>query len=182
MPETSDSVSLGILVYEGASGYGARQTEKKDTPAFERAVRAAARWINTAERDNIPYRLWTEGGESESVYQEKWQQELLYSSENDALDRLAQARISTAQASSPSIRTEMLDRMAIGSRIVVLTGRMDDVLMEWVMCAIGLGYRVEVQFTEFIDGEDVSPVSRSESPSDNLAQERGNMWIRQMSL
>ncbi|WP_405155158.1 DUF58 domain-containing protein [Paenibacillus sp. FSL K6-0108] len=173
LPETSDSVSLGILVYEGASGYGARQTEKKDTPAFERAVRAAARWINTAERDNIPYRLWTEGGESESVYQEKWQQELLYSSENDALDRLAQARISTAQASSPSIRTEMLDRMAIGSRIVVLTGRMDDVLMEWVMCAIGLGYRVEVQFTEFIDGEDVSPVSRSESPSDNLAQERG---------
>ncbi|KOY17470.1 DUF58 domain-containing protein [Paenibacillus xylanivorans] len=146
LPETSDSVSLGILVYEGASGYEVRQSEKKDTPAFERAVRAAARWIHTAERDNIPYHLWTEGGRAGSTQQEEWQQDFLHSPENHALDKLAQAQISTSQATS--LRTEMLDRMAIGSRIIILTGRMDDALVEWVMCAIGLGYRVEVQLTD----------------------------------
>ncbi|WP_315794461.1 DUF58 domain-containing protein [Paenibacillus sp. BIC5C1] len=148
LPETSDSVSLGILMYEGASGYEVRQPEKRDTSAFERAVRAAARWIHTAERDNIPYQLWTEGGGSGSAQQEKWKQELLNSPENHALDKLAQARIATAQVVSPSLRTEMLDRLALGSRIVILTGKMDDALMEWVMCAIGLGYRVEVQLTD----------------------------------
>jgi hypothetical protein len=135
-------------VYEGESGYEVKQSEKKDTPAFERAVRAAARWIYTAERDNIPYQLWTEGGGSGSAYQEKWQQELLYSPESHELDKLAQARISTSQATTPSLRTEMLDRMAIGSRIVVLTGRMDDALVDWVLCATVLGYRVEVQLTD----------------------------------
>lgn len=148
LPESSDSASLGILVYEGESGYEVKQSEKKDTPAFERAVRAAARWIYTAERDNIPYQLWTEGGGSGSAHQEKWQQELLYSPESHELDKLAQARISTSQATTPSLRTEMLDRMAIGSRIVVLTGRMDDALVDWVLCATVLGYRVEVQLTD----------------------------------
>ncbi|NEU65002.1 DUF58 domain-containing protein [Paenibacillus sp. ALJ109b] len=174
LPETSDSVSLGILVYEGASGYEVRQSEKRDTPAFERVVRAAARWIQTAERDNIPYQLWTEGGGSGSAHQEKWQQELLHSPENHALDKLAQARISAPQAVSPSLRTEMLDRMAIGSRIVILTGKMDDALVEWVMCAIRLGYRVEVQLTEFMAGEGSSPISRAESLSSNMAQQREN--------
>lgn len=174
LPETSDSVSLGILVYEGASGYEVRQSEKRDTPAFERVVRAAARWIHTAERDNIPYQLWTEGGGSGSAHQEKWQQELLHSPENHALDKLAQARISAPQAVSPSLRTEMLDRMAIGSRIVILTGKMDDALVEWVMCAIRLGYRVEVQLTEFMAGEGSSPISRAESLSSNMAQQREN--------
>lgn len=173
LPETSDSVSLGILVYEGASGYEMRQSEKRDMPAFERAVRAAARWIHTAERENIPYQVWTEGGGSGSALQEKWKQELLHSPENHALDKLAQARIATAQVVPPSLRTEMLDRMAIGSRIVVLTGRMDEALVEWVMCAIGLGYRVEVQLTEFMAGEDPSPISRAESLSSNMAQKRG---------
>ncbi|MHA7580797.1 DUF58 domain-containing protein [Paenibacillus vandeheii] len=148
LPESSDSASLGILVYEGESGYEVKQSEKKDTPAFERAVRAAARWIYTAERDNIPYQLWTEGGVSGSAHQEKWQQELLYSPESHELDKLAQARISTTLSITPSLRTEMLDRMAIGSRIVVLTGRMDDALVDWVMCATGLGYRVDVQLTD----------------------------------
>ncbi|HBU81526.1 MAG TPA: DUF58 domain-containing protein [Paenibacillus sp.] len=148
LPESSDSASLGILVYEGASGYEVKQSEKKDTPAFERAVRAAARWIYTAERDNIPYQLWTEGGGSGSARQEKWQQELLYSPESHELDKLAQARISTTLSITPSLRTEMLDRMTIGSRIVVLTGRMDDALVDWVMCATGLGYRVDVQLTD----------------------------------
>jgi len=174
LPETSDSVSLGILVYEGASGYEVRQSEKKDTPSFERAVRAAARWIHTAERDNIPYQLWMEGGESGFAHQEKWKQELLHSPENHALDKLAQARIATAQAVSPSLRTEMLDRMALGSRIVILTGKMDDALVEWVMCAIGLGYRVEVQLTEFMAGEDPSPVSRTDSLKSNTNQKRGD--------
>lgn len=148
LPESSDSPSLGILVYEGASGYEVKQSEKRDTPAFERAVRAAARWIYTAERDNIAYQLWTEGGGSGSAHQEKWQQELLYSPESHELDKLAQARISTSHAITPSLRTEMLDRIAIGSRIVVLTGRMDDALVDWVMCATGLGYRVDVQMTD----------------------------------
>lgn len=148
LPESSDSASLGILVYEGASGYEVKQSEKKDTPAFEHAVRAAARWIYTAERDNIPYQLWTEGGGSGSARQEKWQQELLYSPESHELDKLAQARISTTLSITPSLRTEMLDRMAIGSRIVALTGRMDDALVDWVMCATGLGYRVDVQLTD----------------------------------
>ncbi|RAW11977.1 hypothetical protein DC345_23990 [Paenibacillus taichungensis] len=148
LPETSDSVSLGILMYEGASGYEVRQSEKRDTSAFERAVRVAARWIHTAERDNIPYQLWTEGGGSGSAQQEKWKQELLNSPEIHALDKLAQARIATSQVVSPSLRTEMLDRMALGSRIMILTGKMDDTLVEWVMCAIGLGYRVEVQLTD----------------------------------
>ncbi|MDK8194818.1 DUF58 domain-containing protein [Paenibacillus sp. UMB7766-LJ446] len=148
LPESSDSASLGILVYEGASGYEVKQSEKRDTPAFEHAVRAAARWIYTAERDNIPYQLWTEGGVSGSAHQEKWQQELLYSPESHELDKLAQARISTTLSITPSLRIEMLDRMAIGSRIVVLTGRMDDALVDWVMCATGLGYRVDVQLTD----------------------------------
>ncbi|QLG36990.1 DUF58 domain-containing protein [Paenibacillus sp. E222] len=148
LPETSDSVSLGILVYEGASGYEVPQSEKRDTPAFERAVRAAARWIHTAERDNIPYHLWTEGGGSGSAHQEKWKQELLHSPENHALDKLAQARIATPQAVSPSLRTEMLDRMALGSRIVILTGKMDEALVEWAICAIRLGFKVEVQLTD----------------------------------
>ncbi|KGP82115.1 MULTISPECIES: DUF58 domain-containing protein [unclassified Paenibacillus] len=148
LPESSDSASLGILVYEGASGYEVKQSEKKDTPAFEHAVRAAARWIYTAERDNIPYQLWTEGGGSGSAHQEKWQQELLYSPESHELDKLAQARISTTLSITPSLRTEVLDTMAIGSRIVVLTGRMDDALVDWVMCATGLGYRVDVQLTD----------------------------------
>lgn len=148
LPESSDSASLGIFVYEGASGYEVKQSEKKDTPAFEHAVRAAARWIYTAERDNVPYQLWTEGGGSGSARQEKWQQELLYSPESHELDKLAQARISTTLSITPSLRTEMLDRMAIGSRIVVLTGRMDDALVDWVMCATGLGYRVDVQLTD----------------------------------
>lgn len=42
----------------------------------------------------------------------------------------------------------MLDRMALGSRIVILTGKMDDALVEWVICAIRLGFKVEVQLTD----------------------------------
>uniref|UniRef100_UPI0036D8CA4C hypothetical protein n=1 Tax=Streptomyces cyaneofuscatus TaxID=66883 RepID=UPI0036D8CA4C len=99
---------------------------------------------------------------------------LLHSPENHALDKLAQARISAPQAVSPSLRTEMLDRMAIGSRIVILTGKLDDALVEWVMCAIRLGYRVEVQLTEFMAGEGSSPISRAESLSSHMDQKRGH--------
>lgn len=42
----------------------------------------------------------------------------------------------------------MLDGLTSGSRIVVLTGKMDQVLAEWIITAIGSGYRVEVQLTE----------------------------------
>ncbi|WP_458460414.1 DUF58 domain-containing protein [Paenibacillus sp.] len=149
LPDTTDLASLGILVYEGASGYEVKQPESLDAPAFERVVRAAARWIHTAERDDIPYHLWMEGGDKSYGSQDPWQQGPFYADdENHGLDKLAGARISKAQSVPISLRTEMLDRLASGSRIVVLTGKMDQVLAEWIMSAIGSGYRVEVQLTE----------------------------------
>ncbi|QOS76831.1 DUF58 domain-containing protein [Paenibacillus sp. JNUCC31] len=160
LPETSDSTSLGIMVYEGASGYEMRQSGKGDTPAFEHAVRAAAGWVYTAERDNIAYQLWMEGRSSTSDQQEKWQENFLHLTEDThALDKLAQAQISKVQPVSPSLRTDMLDRMAPGSRIVVLTGKMDESLVDWVTCATGLGYRVEIQLTGLAAGEE-SPHTR----------------------
>ncbi|MGC5776754.1 DUF58 domain-containing protein [Paenibacillus pabuli] len=157
LPETSDTASLGILVYEGASGYELRQSEKRDTPAFEHAVRAAARWIHTAERDHIAYQLWMEGGRSTSNQQEKWQENVLHQTEvTHALDRLAQAQISKVHSVSPSIRTDMLDSMAPGSRIVVLTGIMDESLIDWVTRVTGRGYRVEIQLTGLAAEEELS--------------------------
>lgn len=151
LPDTLDLASLGILVYEGATGYDVKQPEGLDTPAFERVVRAAARWIHTAERDEIPYHLWMEGGDRSYGRQDNWQQGLSHmEGENHALDKLAGSRISKVQAVPISIRTEMLDRLASGSRIVVLTGKLDQVLAEWITTAIGLGYSVEVQLTETI--------------------------------
>jgi len=149
LPDTMDLASLGILVYEAASGYDVKQAEILDSPAFERVVRAAARWIHTAERDDIPYHLWMEGGNKSYDPQDHWQEGSLHvNDENHGLDKLAGARISKGESVSISLRTEMLDRLASGSRIVVLTGRLDQVLAEWIMSAIGLGYRVEVQLTE----------------------------------
>jgi len=156
LPDTTDLASLGILVYEGASGYEVKQPEIKDAPAFEQVVRAAARWIHTAERDDIPYHLWMEGGDKSHDAQDQWQHgSFLADDENHGLDRLAGARISTAQSVSVSLRTEMLDGLASGSRIVVLTGKMDQVLAEWIITAIGSGYRVEVQLTEMNQVESV---------------------------
>lgn len=149
LPETTDLASLGILVYEAASGYDVKQAEIMDSPAFERVVCAAARWIHTAERDDIPYHLWMEGGNESYDAQDHWQQGPFHvDDENHGLDKLAGARISKAQSVSISLRTEMLDRLASGSQIVVLTGKLDQALAEWIMSAMGLGYRVEVQLTE----------------------------------
>ncbi|MFX3648597.1 MAG: DUF58 domain-containing protein [Paenibacillus sp.] len=149
LPDTTDLASLGILVYEGASGYDVKQPEIMDAPAFERVVRAAARWIHTAERDDVPYQLWMEGGDQRYDAQDQWQHGPFHAdAENYGLDKLAGARISKAQSVSVSLRTEMLDGLASGSRIVVLTGKLDQVLAEWIISAIGLGYRVEVQLTE----------------------------------
>ncbi|WP_145326424.1 DUF58 domain-containing protein [Paenibacillus xylanexedens] len=149
LPDTSDLASLGILVYEGASGYNVKPTEIMDTPAFERVVRAAARWIHTAERDDIPYHLWMEGGDKSYGPQDPWQQSpFQVDDESHGLDKLAGARISKLHSVHIPLRTEMLNRLANGSRIVVLTGKMDQVLAEWIMSAIGLGYSVEVQLTE----------------------------------
>ncbi|OMF54962.1 DUF58 domain-containing protein [Paenibacillus sp. FSL R5-0766] len=149
LPDTTDLSSLGILVYEGASGYDVKQRENLDVPAFERVVLAAARWIHTAERDDIPYHLWMEGGDKSYDAQYQWQHGPFHADdENHGLDKLAEARISKAQSGSVSLRTEMLDGLTSGSRIVVLTGKMDPVLAEWIITAIGSGYRVEVQLTE----------------------------------
>lgn len=149
LPDTTDLASLGILVYEGASGYDVIQRENMDAPAFEQVVRAAARWIHTAERDDIPYHLWMEGGDKSYDAQDQWQHGPFHADdENHGLDKLAGARISKAQSGSVSLRTEMLDGLTSGSRIVVLTGKMDQVLAEWILTAIGSGYRVEVQLTE----------------------------------
>lgn len=149
LPDTTDLASLGILVYEGASGYDVKQRENMDAPAFERVVRAAARWIHTAERDDIPYHLWMEDGDKNYDAQDQWQHGPFHADdENHGLDKLAGARISKAQSGSVSLRTEMLDGLTSGSRIVVLTGKMDQVLAEWIITAIGSGYRVEVQLTE----------------------------------
>lgn len=149
LPDTTDLASLGILVYEGASGYDVKQRENMDAPAFERVVRAAARWIHTAERDDIPYHLWMEGGDKNYDAQDQWKHGPFHADdENHGLDKLAGARISKAQSGSVSLRTEMLDGLTSGSRIVVLTGKMDQVLAEWIITAIGSGYRVEVQLTE----------------------------------
>ncbi|OMF08326.1 hypothetical protein BK131_26175 [Paenibacillus amylolyticus] len=149
LPETTDLASLGILVYEAASGYDVKQAGILDSPAFERVVRTAARWVHTAERDDIPYHLWMEGGNKSYDPQDYRQQGPFHTNdENHGLDKLAGARISKAESVSISLRTEMLDRLASGSRIVVLTGKLDQVLAEWIMSAIGLGYRVEVQLTE----------------------------------
>ncbi|WP_340015611.1 DUF58 domain-containing protein [Paenibacillus sp. FSL K6-1318] len=151
LPETTDLASLGILVYEAASGYDVKQAGIMDSPAFERVVRAAARWVHTAERDDIPYHLWMEGGNKSYDPQDHRQQGPFHTNdENHGLDKLAGARISKAESVSISLRTEMLDRLASGSRIVVLTGKLDQVLAEWIMSVIGLGYRVEVQLTESI--------------------------------
>ncbi|MCW3795728.1 DUF58 domain-containing protein [Paenibacillus sp. LS1] len=149
LPETTDLASLGILVYEAASGYDVKQAGIMDSPAFERVVRAAARWVHTAERDDIPYHLWMEGGNKSYDQQDHRQQGPFHvDDENHRLDKLAGARISKAESVSVSLRTEMLDRLASGSRIVVLTGKLDQALREWIMSAMGLGYRVEVQLTE----------------------------------
>ncbi|MGN7416338.1 hypothetical protein [Paenibacillus sp. SAF-068] len=147
LPDTTDLASLGILVYEGASGYDVKQSEILDAPAFERVVRTAARWIHTAERDDISYHLWMEGGDKSYDAQDQWQHGPFHGdAENHGLDKLASARISKVQ--SVSLRTEMLSGLAGGSRIVVLTGKLDQALAEWVMSAIGSGYCVEVQLTE----------------------------------
>ncbi|WFR63120.1 DUF58 domain-containing protein [Paenibacillus amylolyticus] len=149
LPDTTDLASLGILVYEGASGYDVKQLEHMDEPAFERVVRAAARWIYTAELHDIPYHLWMEGGDKSWDAPDPWQYEPFHAdAENHGMDRLAGARISKAQSVAVSLRTEMLDRLASGSRIVVLTGKLDQPLAEWIMSAIGLGYRIEVHLTE----------------------------------
>ncbi|WP_339258752.1 DUF58 domain-containing protein [Paenibacillus sp. FSL R5-0713] len=149
LPDTTDLASLGILVYEGASGYEVKQPETMEAPAFERVVGAAARWIHTAERDDIPYHLWMEGGDKSRNEQDQWRHGSFQADDEcHGLDRLAGARISTAQSVSVSLRTEMLDGLARGSRIVVLTGKIDQVLTEWIITAMGSGYRVEVQLAE----------------------------------
>ncbi|WP_145153334.1 DUF58 domain-containing protein [Paenibacillus xylanexedens] len=159
LPETTDLASLGILVYEAASGYDVKQAGIMDSPAFERVVRAAARWVHTAERDDIPYHLWMEGGNKSYDPQDHRQQGPFHTNdENHGLDKLAGARISKAQSGFVSLGTEMLDGLASGSRIVVLTGKLDQVLAEWIMSAIGLGYRVEVQLTE---STQLGPTDRS---------------------
>ncbi|WP_062837581.1 DUF58 domain-containing protein [Paenibacillus amylolyticus] len=159
LPETTDLASLGILVYEAASGYDVKQAGIMDSPAFERVVRAAARWVHTAERDDIPYHLWMEGGNKSYDPQDYRQQGPFHTNdENHGLDKLAGARISKAESVSISLGTEMLDGLASGSRIVVLTGKLDQVLAEWILSAIGLGYRVEVQLTE---STQLGPTDRS---------------------
>lgn len=90
LPDTTDLASLGILVYEGASGYDVKQRENMDAHAFERVVRAAARWIHTAERDDIPYHLWMEGGDKNYDAQDQWQHGPFHADdENHGLDKLA---------------------------------------------------------------------------------------------
>ncbi|WP_181150815.1 DUF58 domain-containing protein [Paenibacillus sp. PCH8] len=150
LPEMMDSPSLGILVYEGQSGYEQPWNGSSDHPAFERVVSMAARWIQRAALEDMPYHLWMGSGDAHVGDQE---QPIRYSIQSDhrnlSLDQLAEAQIAPVSSDSPSLmETTRLEYMPSGSRIVVLSGRMDADLHEWILYAASLGHTVEVQLTE----------------------------------
>ncbi|MGF9700683.1 DUF58 domain-containing protein [Paenibacillus sp. MABNR03] len=150
LPEISESTSLGIVVYEGKTGYGRRTQEAKEHPAFERAVNMAARWVFTAVRDHVPYLLWRTGEDTGSNGETYWLSDLIHAEHvNLSLDRLAQANIASAASSVSSLlEPTMLDEWPTGTRVVVLTGRLDAVLTEWILGAAERGHEIEVQLTE----------------------------------
>lgn len=150
LPEMTESPSLGVLVYEGQSGYEQPWNGSSDHPAFERAISVAARWIRRAELDDIPYHLWM--GSRDVRFGEKKQTFscMIHSDDrNMSMDQLAQAQIDPASPDISSLteRTK-LEQMPTGSHIIVLSGRMDAALHEWVQYAASLGHTVEVQLTE----------------------------------
>ncbi|MEO2205616.1 DUF58 domain-containing protein [Paenibacillus pabuli] len=150
LPEISESTSIGILVYEGRTGYERGMQGAKEHPAFERAVNMAARWVYTAVRDEVPYQLWRTGEETGPDKHQRWLSDLIHVEHvNLSLDSLAQASISSADSSVSSlVNTTMLDQWPAGTRIIVLTGRLDAVLTGWVVDAAELGHEIEVQLTE----------------------------------
>lgn len=150
IPETMESPSLQILVYEDQTGYAQPWDDSSNHPAFERAISMAARWVHQADRDGIPYQLLSSDREG-LVREQTYRFDEMPSADvlERSLDRLAQARIiQTSQAVSSLMDRTMLEHMPTGSRVIVLSGRMDAALYQWVLDAMSLGVQVEVQLTE----------------------------------
>lgn len=164
VPETMESPSLHILVYEGQAGYGQSWDDSSDHPAFERAVSMAARWIHQADMDSIPYQLWSSNREGLAYQQTyKFGEMQSFSDLELSLDWLALARINqSSQGGAVMMNRMMLEQMSIGSRVVVLSGRMDADLHQWVLDAVSLGIQVEVQLTEAA-GTNLTDISTADS-------------------
>ncbi|PYY31463.1 DUF58 domain-containing protein [Paenibacillus illinoisensis] len=180
LPEISESTSLGILLYEGKTGYERRIQGAKEHPGFERAINMAARWVFTAVRDDVPYQLWRTGVEAGPDKQPGWLSDLIHAEHvNLSLDSLAQASISSADLSVSLLAdTTILDQCPAGTRMVVLTGRLDPVLTGWVLGAAELGHEIEVQLTETQMGEEQAKGNRVQGGLENPAEQ----WTEQLRL
>ncbi|KQY84373.1 hypothetical protein ASD24_11525 [Paenibacillus sp. Root52] len=180
VPETMESPSLHILVYEGQAGYAQSWDNSSEHPAFERAVSMAARWIHQADMDSIPYQLWSSDREG-LAYQQTYKFGEMHSSSDleRSLDRLALAGISWAsQGGSSMMKRTMLEHMSTGSRVIVLSGRMDADLHQWVLDAVSLGIQVEVQLTETAR---TSPTDKSAADSKlPVPQSQSAAWLEQL--